>query len=74
MLPREIDRIMKENRRYTEMLEYYDRTGKFPLGKTRRSFTLKEMSISKLKEVSKKSGKSMSSLLDMLIENYLKNE
>lgn len=74
MLPREIRRIMKENERYAEMLEYYDRTGRFPLGKIRRSFTLKEMNFSRLKEMSKESGKNMSEILDGLTERYLTKE
>jgi hypothetical protein len=68
MLSPEIRRIMKENKKYTDMLTYYDRTGRFPLKKIRRSFTLKEMNITKLKELSKRTGKSMSDLLDEFIE------
>lgn len=74
MLSQEIRRIMKKNERYTQMLEYYDRTGRFPLKKIRRSFTLKEMNISKLKKVSRKTGKSMSGILDNLIEKYSASE
>jgi hypothetical protein len=65
----EIRRIMKENEKYANMLEEYDRTGKFPLEKIRRSFTLKRMSINKLKTLSKDSGKSMSEIIDALIES-----
>jgi len=67
-LPKDIEKIMKENEKYAQMLEYYDRTGQFPLHKIRRSFTLKEMNVAKLKGMSKKSGKSMSDILDELIE------
>ena len=67
MLPREIRMIMKENDKYAKMLEEYDRTGEFPLEKIRRSFTLKRMSINKLKQMSKKRGKSMSDIIDDLI-------
>lgn len=69
MQSREIKRVMKENERYAQMLEYYDRTGRFPLHKVRRSFTLKEMNITKLKKMSKKSKKSMSDMIDEFIEN-----
>lgn len=69
MLPRDIRRIMKENQRYADMLEYYDRTGRLPLRKVRRSFTLKDINFSHLKELSRKTGKSMSGILDELIEN-----
>jgi hypothetical protein len=71
MLSPDIKRIMKENRRYLEMLEYYDRTGKLPLKKERRSFTLKEINISRLSEFSKKTGMSMSDILDSFIEKNL---
>lgn len=69
MLSREIRRIMKENEKYTKMLEEYDRTGKFPLEKIRRSFTLKRMTTDKLKRMSKKTGRSMSDIIDTLVEN-----
>ena len=72
MLPQDIRRIMKENKKFTDMLEYYDRTGRFPLQKIRRSFTLKEINITKLKEMSKKTGKSMSDILDDFIEEHAK--
>ena len=59
---------LDKNEKYMNMLEYYDRTGRFPLKKVRRSFTLKEMNITKLKQLSRKKGKSMSDILDELIE------
>ena len=71
MLPREIERIMKENEKYTRMLEEYDRTGKLPLEKVRRSFTLKRMTTDKLKRVSRKTGRSMSDIIDSVVENKL---
>lgn len=69
MLSQEIKRIMKENEKYAKILEEYDRTGKFPLEKIRRSFTLKRMTINKLKSLSKKTGRSMSDIIDSLIES-----
>lgn len=71
MLPRDIKRIMKENERYAQMLEYYDRTGKWPLKKIRRSFTIRTINFEKLKEISRKTGMSMSDILDSLIEKGL---
>lgn len=68
MLSPEIKKIMKKNEKYAKMLEEYDRTGEFPLDKIRRSFTLKRMNINKLKELSRKENKSMSRILDELIE------
>lgn len=64
----EIERIMKENEKYLRILEEYDRTGVFGLDKVRRSFTLKNMTMSKLKSVSKTTGKSMSDIIDDLVE------
>ena len=71
MVPREIKRIMNENEKFTDMLEEFDRTGEFPLDKIRRSFTLKKMTVNKLKRVSKKTGHSMSDIIDSVIENKL---
>ena len=68
MLPREIRRTMKENEKFVRMLEEYDRTGKPPWEKIRRSFTLKRMTVEKLKETSKKTGKSMSAIIDKLVD------
>lgn len=73
MLSRDIRRIMKENERYAKLLEYYDRTGRLPLKKTRRNFTLKDINFSRLKKASKKTGKSMSRILDELVEKELAN-
>lgn len=70
-LPKNIKRIMKENEKYTNMLEEYDRTGKFPLEKIRRSFTLRRMTINKLKGTSEKTGRSMSDIIDNLVDNNL---
>jgi hypothetical protein len=72
MLSQEIRRIMKENEKYANMLEEYDRTGKFPLDKIRRSFTLKRMTVNKLRKISKKTGKSMSAMIDKMVETCLK--
>lgn len=60
---------MKENEKYANMLEEYDRTGKFPLEKIRRSFTLRRMTFDRLKEESKKTGRSMSDIIDGLVNS-----
>jgi RNA processing factor Prp31 len=64
----EIERIMRENEKYAKMLQEYDRTGVFPLDKVRRSFTLKQMTMKKLKSLSEATGKSMSDIIDDLVE------
>ena len=72
MLSQELRRIVKENEKYANMLEEYDRTGEFPLDKVRRSFTLRKMTMNKLKKVSEKTGKSMSGLIDKAVDECLK--
>ena len=67
----EIKKIMKENEKYLNMLEEFDRTGHLPTEKIKRSFTLKLGSFRKLKKASGEKGKSMSSLLEELIEKSL---
>ncbi len=69
MLPRDIRRIMKENQKYADMLEEFDRTDELPTEKIRRSFTLKRMTLNKLRKISKKKGKSMSGIIDSMVEN-----
>lgn len=68
MLSKEIRKVLEENKKYTDMFEEYDRTGVFPLEKTRRSFTLKQRTVQRLKELSMKSGKNMSEYIDFLID------
>jgi len=64
----EIKRIMKENRKFLNMLEEYDRTGHLPTEKIRRSFTIKRSTLQKLKRLSKDTCKPMSSVIDSLAE------
>jgi hypothetical protein len=59
---------MKENEKYAKMLEEFDRTGKLPLEKIRRSFTIRRSTFNSLKKQSKRTGKSMSNILDELVE------
>ena len=74
MLSQEIKRIMKENEKYANMLEEYDRTGEFPLDKVRRSFTLRKATMRKLKEASRRTGKSMSAIIDGLADDCLREK
>ena len=71
MQSKDIKDLIKENMRYTRMLEEYDKKREFPLDKTRRNFTIKKETYWKLKDVSKKTGKSMSDILDDVIEKSL---
>ncbi len=65
---KEIERIMKEDEKWLNMLEEYDRTGKLPLERVRRSFTLKRTNYEKLRHIAKERKEKMSRILDRLIE------
>jgi hypothetical protein len=67
----EIERIMKENEKYARMLEDFDRTGNLPSEKIRRSFTIRRSTFLSLKNQSKKTGKSMSDIIDEVVEKEL---
>lgn len=71
---REIEKIMKENERYTKMLEEFDRTGYLPIEKIRRSFTIKRSTFTALKNEAEKTGEPMSDIIDNLVEKNLKNK
>ena len=68
---REIERIMKENEEYAKMLEEFDRTGKLPFEKIRRSFTIRRSTFQALKNQSKKTGESMSDMIDEIVEKEI---
>jgi hypothetical protein len=65
---KEIEKIIEENEKYTRMLEYYERTGRMPAKKVPRTFTLSQSSFDRLKSESARTGKTMSALLDEMIE------
>ncbi len=67
MLRKDIERIVRKNKRYLDMLEEYDRTGHLPTEKVRRSFTLRRMTVKRLKELSKERKRSMSDLIDEMV-------
>jgi len=71
MLSKEIKDVLEKNMRYTRMLEEYDQTKEFTLDKTRRNFTVRRGTYWKLRKTSKKTGKSMSSLIDELVEKNM---
>lgn len=71
MLWKEIERIMKENEKYAQMLEEFDRTGILAIGKIRRSFTIRNSTFAALKCQSKATGRPMSDIIDQLVCKYL---
>ena len=68
---KEAEKILKENEKYTKMLEYYDRTGRMPARKVPKTFTLQQSTFDRLKAESARTGKNMSRLLDEMIEKNL---
>ena len=68
---RDIEKIMKENERYAKMLEEFDSTGNLPFEKIRRSFTIRRSTFRYLKEEAKKTGKSMSDIIDEVVKRDL---
>ena len=65
---REIERIVKENKKWTDKLEKWDRTGIDPFAETLVSFSIKEENHQKLKRIAKARNESMSNIIDSLIE------
>ena len=68
---KEVEKILKENGKYTKMLEYYDRTGRMPARKVPKTFTIQQSSFDRLNAESKRTGKTMSALLDEMIEKNI---
>ena len=59
-----IKRIMKENWEVFKMLENYDKTHELPFQRKRIDVTLSVETINKLKELSKKTGKPVSRIIE----------
>jgi len=68
---KEVEKILRENWKYTKMLEYYDRTGRMPARKVPKTFTLQQSSFDMLKAEAQRTGKNMSRLLDEMIEKSI---
>jgi len=66
---RKIKEIIKKNRRVFEMLENYDKTHELPFQRKRIDITLSVETINKLKELSKKTGKPISRIIEGCIKN-----
>ena len=71
MLSKDAERILKRYKRFFDAFEEYDRTGKFPLEKIRRSFTIRQGNYQKLKREAGKRKIPMSELLDRMIEGKI---
>lgn len=68
---RGIKKIIKENKKWTDRFAEWDRTGVDPFAEKLVSFSLKEKNHLKLKKIAHESGKSMSDIVDDLIEKYI---
>jgi len=63
------DKILKKYKELFEALENYDRTRELPSQRKRIDVTLSVRAINKLKELSKKSGKPVSHIIEEKIFN-----
>ncbi|HLD78194.1 MAG TPA: hypothetical protein VJB16_04155 [archaeon] len=68
MLPKNVERVLRENKKWFEMLEEYDRTGVWPLERKRVDLTLSRRTIAKLRAKAAAEGKSVSRVVDELVE------
>jgi len=64
MQSNEIKKILKEYKDVFEALENYDKTHKLPFQRKRIDITLSVRTIDKLKELSKKTGKPVSRIIE----------
>ncbi len=64
------DKIMKRGKRVFEMLENYDKTREWPIGRMRIDITLDKRTIKKLKEVSQKMQKPVSRIIEEAISDF----
>lgn len=64
MRSNEIQKILKENKKYFDLLENYDKTKELPFQRKRIDVTLSVASINKLKEMRKKTGRPISRIIE----------
>ena len=67
-----IAEIMQKYKDLFKILENYDKTREWPIGRQRIDITLSKKAIKKLKELKQKTGKSISRIIEDAVEN-LKN-
>lgn len=71
MLSKDAETILKRYKKFFDAFEEFDRTGKFPMEKIRRSFTIRQGNYQKLKSAAAKRNVPMSELLDRMIEERI---
>ena len=64
MNKKEIERIIKKNKRAFEILEEYDKTHRLPFKKKRMNIILTNKAIDRLKEISAETCKPMSRIIE----------
>lgn len=64
MNKKKVNKILKENKEYFDAFEHYDETGEWLLGRKRIDVTLDYRVVRKLKEMKKKTGKSVSRIIE----------
>jgi hypothetical protein len=64
MEQKQINKILKENKHYFEMLENYDKTHELPFQRKRIDITLSVRAINKLKQLREKTGKPISRIIE----------
>jgi len=60
----ELKKILKENKKFFDILENYDNTHELPFSRKRIDITLPVATINKLKEIKKKTGKTISQIIE----------
>ena len=63
-----IARIIHKYKEMFDILEHYDKTHEWPLGRARIDLTLSKKTIKKLKTLKEKTGKSISSIIEEAIK------
>lgn len=64
MNQRQINKILKENKKVFEMLENYDKTHELPFQRKRIYLTLSVAALNKLKALKQKTGKPISRIIE----------
>ena len=65
-------KIMKEGKYVFEILEQYDKTREWPIGRERIDITLSKRTILKLKKLREKTGKPISHIIEEALEGLNK--
>lgn len=70
MLSKDAKLMIKKLKPELDVFDEYDRTHRYPLAKTVRSFSIQNRTHARLRNLAAERNQSMSSLLDDIINNY----